>query len=125
MKTAARLVLYDDILDPKDVFSLIALTSYYNQFYAQTSRAFIRLESLESLTEKDREVRGPLLCSMSRFLSQYVCRIFNQAFSDLAMRIFTVQSPVDPGTRMYPCPNRDCNASVHDWYRILPFALSV
>jgi predicted metal-dependent enzyme (double-stranded beta helix superfamily) len=60
MKTAARLVLYDDILDPKDVFSLIALTSYYNQFYAQTSRAFIRLESLESLTEKDREVKGHL-----------------------------------------------------------------
>lgn len=57
MKTAARLVLYDDILDPKDVFSLIALTSYYNQFYAQTSRAFIRLESLETLAEKDREVR--------------------------------------------------------------------
>jgi WD repeat-containing protein 35 len=56
MKTALRLANYEDILEPKDVHSLIALTAYYNEYYAISSRAFIKLESLPNLTPKEREV---------------------------------------------------------------------
>lgn len=92
MKTSLRLANYEDILEPKDIYSLIALTSFYNQYYAQASRAFIKLESLDTLTDKQRE-----------------------AYRDLGLSIFITHSPVDPGSRTYPCPNRDCSTSVHDW----------
>lgn len=46
MKTALRLPDYEDILPPKDIYSLIALTAYYNKHYGQCSRAFIKLETL-------------------------------------------------------------------------------
>ena len=58
MKTALRLANYEDILDPKDIYSLVALTSFYNQYYAIASRAFIKLESLPSLSPKEREVQA-------------------------------------------------------------------
>jgi hypothetical protein len=61
MKTALRLCNYEDVLDPKDVYSLVALTSFYNQYYAVSSRAFIKLESLESLSPKEREVSGAVV----------------------------------------------------------------
>ena len=65
MKTASRLSIYEDILDARDIYSVIALTSYYNGYYAQTSKAFIRLETLEGATEKDAEVSGS-----SRFIAR-------------------------------------------------------
>ncbi len=69
MKTASRLSIYEDILDARDIYSVIALTSYYNGYYAQTSKAFIRLETLEGATEKDAEVSG-----FSRFFCEYFTR---------------------------------------------------
>ena len=92
MKTALRLKVYEDVLDAKDIYSLIALTSFYNEFYAQTSRAFIKLESLPSLTEKQRDT-----------------------YRELAVSIFIEHSPVDPGARTFPCLNRDCRATINDW----------
>ena len=44
-----------------------------------------------------------------------VCVGTLQAFSDLAVRIFTQHPPVDPAARKYPCPNRECTNTVHDW----------
>ena len=32
---------YEDILEPKDIYSLIALTAYHNKYYGICSRAFI------------------------------------------------------------------------------------
>ena len=31
MRTSLRLVHYEDILEPRDIYSLIALTSFYNK----------------------------------------------------------------------------------------------
>ncbi len=44
-----RLQDYEDILPPKDIYSLIALTAYFNKFYGQCSRAFIKLETLQDV----------------------------------------------------------------------------
>ena len=47
MCTAMRLIHYEDILDPVDIYSLIAIASYYAKHYGNCSKAFIRLETLD------------------------------------------------------------------------------
>ena len=55
MIVAQRLQQYEDILDPRDIYSLIAISSFYNKHFATASRAFIRLEHLDSLTSIQKE----------------------------------------------------------------------
>jgi len=90
MKTAIRLQDYEDILDIQTIYSLIALTTYYNKFFMQCSKAFIKLEASSDVAEDMRA-----------------------KFGDLALRIFTRNPPRDPSTRMLPCPK--CNHRMYDW----------
>jgi WD repeat-containing protein 35 len=91
MKTAIRLQEYEDILDVQTIYSLIALTTYYNKFFMQCSKAFIKLEANTDIPEDMRA-----------------------KFADLALRIFTRNPPRDPSARMNACPK--CNARIHDWH---------
>mmetsp|Transcript_14038 Transcript_14038/g.22384 ORF Transcript_14038/g.22384 Transcript_14038/m.22384 type:complete len:1210 (-) Transcript_14038:255-3884(-) len=95
MHTALQLVRYEDVLDPKDIYSLIALASFSNRFFGQCSRAFIRLESLDSFTEEDRE-----------------------KYKDLAMSIFVKNPPKDPPTRDTACPI--CASPCNPWDQQCP-----
>ena len=52
---------------------MLALTAFYNQYYQQASKAFMKLESLQDISDNDR-----------------------QAYSEIAMSIFTQHKPVDP-----------------------------
>jgi WD repeat-containing protein 35 len=90
MKTSLRLQEYEDILDPKDIYSLIALTSFYNKHYNQCSKAFIRLESLSTISQEERN-----------------------AFANLALHIFTKNPPSDPSSRSFSCTK--CGGNVKDW----------
>merc|ERR1719387_3143632 len=90
MKTAIRLQEYEDILDIQTIYSLIALTTYYNKYFMQCSKAFIKLEASSDVPEE-----------------------MQTKFADLALRIFTRNPPRDPSSRMTPCPK--CKASIHDW----------
>jgi len=90
MKTAIRLQEYEDILDIQTIYSLIALTTYYNKFFMQCSKAFIKLEASGDVPEE-----------------------MQKKFGDLALRIFTRNPPRDPSARMMPCPK--CHARMHDW----------
>ena len=89
MCTAMRLVDYEDILDPVDIYSLIAIASYYAKHYGQCSKAFIRLETLD-LPEAE-----------------------TKKFADLALKIFMVNRPTDPAGRQHRCVS--CSAGMHDW----------
>ena len=40
MTTAQRLALYEDIVDARDIYCIIALTAYYNRCFGTCSRAF-------------------------------------------------------------------------------------
>jgi len=51
MKTAIRCAEFEDILEPKDIYSLIALTAYHSSHLNICSRAFIKLETLPGLDE--------------------------------------------------------------------------
>jgi WD repeat-containing protein 35 len=97
MKTSLRLMDYDEFIDVKEIYSLIALTSLYNKFYGQASRAFIKLEALDGapMSELDK-------------------------YQELAIRIFVKNRPEDPATRELKCPNTKCNGRVKDWYSHCP-----
>ncbi len=43
MKTSIKLCEFDDILSPKDIYSLLALTSFSNKFFAICSQAFVKV----------------------------------------------------------------------------------
>jgi len=47
-----NLVFYHNIFK---VYSLIGLASYYNKHYKECSRAFTKLEKLESLSDEERD----------------------------------------------------------------------
>jgi WD repeat-containing protein 35 len=66
LKTAMRLTEYDDLLDPRQAYSILALAALAARSYGICSKAFIKLESLSGLTDKLR-----------------------QAYEDLALQIFT------------------------------------
>ena len=55
MKTCLRLCDYDDIIDPIDIHSLLALAACANRAFGTCSKAFIKLESLESSTPEQHE----------------------------------------------------------------------
>ena len=73
MCTALNLRNYEDILDPKEIYSFLALASFYNKFFGQCSKAFIKLESLPSIPANLRD-----------------------QYADLAMSIFLKNAPGDP-----------------------------
>lgn len=63
---------YEDIIPAVEIYSLLAICSSSNCAFGTCSRAFIKLESLESLTPDQR-----------------------QLYEDLALEIFTRHSPRD------------------------------
>ena len=71
--TSTKLREYDDVLEPKDIHSLIALCAFYNRAWGQCSKAFIELESLKGLSEDEKS-----------------------AYAELALSIFSQNAPEDP-----------------------------
>jgi WD repeat-containing protein 35 len=73
MKTSIKLCEYDDVLDPKDIYSLLCLTSLRCRFFGICSKAFVKLETLPTLTDAERD-----------------------AVQTLAVKIFVSNRPEDP-----------------------------
>ncbi|CAE1311718.1 WDR35 [Acanthosepion pharaonis] len=93
MKTALVLRDYEDVLDPVNIYSLLALAACANRAFGTCSKAFIKLESLESLEPAQK-----------------------QQFEDLAFEIFTRHSPKDSKSNQVDCPS--CASSMPDWASI-------
>ncbi|XP_056151968.1 WD repeat-containing protein 35 [Lampris incognitus] len=72
MRTALHLRDYEDIIPAVEIYSLLAICSSASRAFSTCSRAFIKLESLESLDAEQR-----------------------QLYEDLALEIFTRHSPKD------------------------------
>ncbi|XP_062325717.1 WD repeat-containing protein 35 isoform X1 [Osmerus eperlanus] len=72
MMTALHLRDYEGIIPAVEIYSLLAICSSANRAFGTCSRAFIKLESLESLSLEQR-----------------------QLYEDLALEIFTKHSPKD------------------------------
>jgi WD repeat-containing protein 35 len=89
MRTALRLREYETILPQVEIYSLVALTSFYSKHYRQCSKAFIKLQSLPLSNSKSKEI------------------------AKLALSIFTRWTPKDPATRHTTCHN--CGSNVKEW----------
>ncbi|XP_060781150.1 WD repeat-containing protein 35 [Neoarius graeffei] len=72
MNTALHLRDYEDIIPAVEIYSLLAVCSTAHRAFATCSRAFIKLESLESLSAEQR-----------------------QLYEELALQIFTKHPPKD------------------------------
>uniref|UniRef100_A0A8C8RT34 WD repeat-containing protein 35 n=1 Tax=Pelusios castaneus TaxID=367368 RepID=A0A8C8RT34_9SAUR len=70
MKTALHLRDYEDIIPAVEIYSLLALCACANKAFATCSKAFVKLESLETLSPEQR-----------------------QQYEDLALEIFTKHCP--------------------------------
>lgn len=95
MATACRLPLYEDMLEGRDAFALLALTSFYAGCLGTCSRAFVKLEALDSIPPPERD-----------------------AFADLALAIFSAARPLDPpadAANSLPCPTPSCRETLRTW----------
>ncbi|GAB1603121.1 repeat-containing 35-like isoform X2 [Argonauta hians] len=95
MKTALVLRDYEDVLNPVDIYSLLALASYANYAFGTCSKAFIKLESLESLDAAQKK-----------------------QYEELAFEIFSRHVPNDSKYNQVECPS--CSSIMSDWSSICP-----
>ncbi|KAL8581320.1 WD repeat-containing protein 35 [Nucella lapillus] len=95
MRTSLHLRDYDDVIDPVDSYSLLALASCANRAFGTCSKAFIKLESLESLNSEQQ-----------------------QQYEELALDVFTKNSPKDARTNKVECSS--CGSSIPDWSTACP-----
>ena len=54
LKCALRLQDYENTLDPRKIYSLIAIAAYYNKSFKEASRAFTKLEGLKNITAEEK-----------------------------------------------------------------------
>ncbi len=74
MRTSIKLCEYDDIIEPRAVYSLLCISSLRAKFYGVCSKAFVKLETLSNgITDAIRD-----------------------EIQTLAVHIFVQHSPVDP-----------------------------
>jgi len=83
MKTAIKLLEYDDVLNARHIYSLLCLAALKNKFYGVCSKAFVKLETLPSMSESERD-----------------------QLQTLAVAIFTRHPPTDPA--LLPEPYMKC-----------------
>jgi len=53
LKTAIRLVEYELEIDKKKIYSLLTLAGYYARNYKECSRALVKLESMDGLSDQE------------------------------------------------------------------------
>jgi len=90
MKTAMRLIEYEKELQTKDVYSLVAIASFFNQCFRECSRALVKLERLDTITKSERE-----------------------AYELLAINLFSRNPPHDKPKQEMNCPK--CNHVVTEF----------
>lgn len=90
MYTALCLKNYEDILNAEDVYSLLALSSSACQAFGTCSRAFMKLESLQSISQPKQ-----------------------QEYADLAMEVFTKHATRDPRSNHNECTS--CSTVIPIW----------
>jgi len=83
MKTAIKLCEYDDILDPRSIYSLLCLASLRVKFFGICSKAFVKLETISDLPDRVRD-----------------------DIQTLAVKIFKQHPPTDPAN--LDGPYEDC-----------------
>ena len=85
LKTCLRLSEYENVLETRDIYSLIALAAFYAGYLKECSRALVKLENLPGQSDEDRE-----------------------KYEELAVSIFSKYPPRDPKHTYFKCPGKSC-----------------
>ena len=64
LRTALNLRRYDNVLPLEDIYSALALVAFHGGFYAQCSKAFMKLEALPHLTAAQRSALSDVALSI-------------------------------------------------------------
>lgn len=64
MKTALHLRNYEDIIEPKIIYALLAIVAFQNSHFGVCSSAFIKLEALPNIPDEERNVYENLALSV-------------------------------------------------------------
>jgi WD repeat-containing protein 35 len=132
MTTASRLCLYEDLLpSSKDVYSILALTSYYNGCYGTCSKSFMKLETIVDSGASDLfgQVAGAFGDAFSASTSlepsagaksAHNDAGLRDAYNDLSLEIFSRVAPLDPPLEQsIACPGGTaagvCRAPLKPW----------
>ncbi|XP_075212960.1 intraflagellar transport protein Oseg4 [Lycorma delicatula] len=95
MVTALHLKNYDDIINAEDIYCILALASSSCKAFGTCSRAFMKLESLDNISESKRE-----------------------EYADIAMQIFTKHAPRDIRNCHPECIS--CSTFISTWSGVCP-----
>eukprot|EP00730_Choanoeca_flexa_P001723 TRINITY_DN10757_c0_g1_i2.p1 TRINITY_DN10757_c0_g1~~TRINITY_DN10757_c0_g1_i2.p1 ORF type:complete len:1157 (+),score=402.04 TRINITY_DN10757_c0_g1_i2:149-3619(+) len=90
LKTAVRVTEYDDLVDPVQAYSVLALAAAATRNYGLCSKAFVKLESLGEAGSKAKE-----------------------QYESLATAIFSKHPPRDTASGVIVCPQ--CSTKNPDW----------
>ena len=91
LRTSLRLAEYENVLETKDIYSLIALSAFFSGYYKECSKAFVKLENLPGQSDEEKGF-----------------------YEDLAVAIFIKHPPRDPKPVVVKCPGKNCSNSVPD-----------
>lgn len=96
MKTALHLRDYDDFIDIEEIYCLLALASCLNRAFSICSKAFVKLESCETIPQERRN-----------------------AYEELAIAVFTKNAPKESkNTSKSECTY--CETMIPDWCTVCP-----
>lgn len=85
MKTAMRLIEYEKELSTREVYSIVVIACLFNECWRDCSKAFVKLERLDSLTPKERE-----------------------HYEHLAFQLFGRHPPTNRQKQEFKCPKSNC-----------------
>jgi WD repeat-containing protein 35 len=105
MKCSIKLCEYDDVLNPRDIYSLLALTAYFNKFYGICSQAFVKVPSPLLPSPFPLPSHPPLLFAQLETIPS-IPEVERDKIETLAVKIFVKHSPVDPS--ILPEPYLKC-----------------
>jgi len=91
LKTAIRLMQYEKEIDSKEIYRLIALSSFLNKSYKETSKALSKLENLNTLSKEERD-----------------------KYRELSISIFTKIDPQNSKENSIKCPGKNCNDKISE-----------
>lgn len=92
MKTAMRLIEYEKELSTREVYSIVVIACMFNGCWRDCSKAFVKLERLESLTTKQRE-----------------------QYENLAFQLFGRHPPANQQKQEFKCPKSSCQALITEF----------
>jgi len=82
---------YEKEIEAKEIYRLIALSSFMNKSYKETSKALSKLENLNTLTKEEKE-----------------------KYRELSISIFTKIDPQNTGENLIKCPAKNCNEQISE-----------